>query len=485
MTFQTDLMLASVHGADSADRATVLTDGTETPETISSVDDAGPSSVSDEKIIYNSSGAIVSGAADVLLCKMLPTSSHCPDNHTIFTLLVNLRAFISPADLLQKVLQHCMFEQNSKSDNFRKESRSKMFENMFHVCAEWTTSIPYDFREPAMRDRLLEIFGLCVIDDAALRKCDELMLNLRTTLSKLERYEVALRSLHQNIEDPPSTADQLVGLAVICPEPLVVAQQLAHIELERLGMIGVDEFAEILKSGQIENLCVDKNATKAANIRHYVEWFNQLTNLVATEILRHSRKRYRVKTIEYFIDVAKECINIGNFNSLMSIVAGLSLQPVARLKRTWARVEKSKLEILQHQLDPSGNFISYRATLKAAIWRSDGAKQDAERVIIPFFGLLMKDLYLLHHRCVMPLPNGHLNYAMFTQFADNLRNLLKWKSRPCPFKRNSQVLQYLLLAANYSETNMLRLSYDYEVAELSADKEQYKRIRELTKQQSS
>uniref|UniRef100_A0AC35G8T3 Ras-GEF domain-containing protein n=2 Tax=Panagrolaimus sp. PS1159 TaxID=55785 RepID=A0AC35G8T3_9BILA len=342
-----------------------------------------------------------------------------------------------------------------------------------------------------MRDRLLEIFGLCIIDLTTQQKCDDLMLRLRTTLSKLERYEMALRSLHQNTEDPPSTADQLVGLAAICPSPLIVAQQLAHIELERLSMVGADEFVEILKSGKIEEIgFIPKDQdSKITNIQHYIQWFNQLTNLVATEILRHSRKRYRVKTIEYFIEVAKECINVGNFNSLMAVVAGLSLQPVSRLKRTWSKVEKSKLEILQHQLDPSGNFISYRATIEAAIWRFEGAKQEAEKeaekVIIPFFGLLTKDLFLLYRRCVMPLPNGHLNYDMFTQFSDNIRNLIKWKSRPCPFKRNSQVLQYLLLAANYSETNMLRLSYDYEAAELSADKEQYKRIRELAKQQAS
>ena len=27
-----------------------------------------------------------------------------------------------------------------------------------------------------------------------------------------------------------------------------------------------------------------------------------------------------MKMVEYFIDVAKECINIGNFNSLMAII---------------------------------------------------------------------------------------------------------------------------------------------------------------------
>ena len=77
---------------------------------------------------------------------------------------------------------------------------------------------------------------------------------------------------------------------------------------------------------------------------------------------------------------------------------------------------------MQHQLDPSGNFISYRATLKAAIWRFEGAKQEAEKVIIPFFGLLIKDLFLLYRRCVMPLPNGHLNYAV-----SNLKKMFLYK----------------------------------------------------------
>lgn len=40
------------------------------------------------------------------------------------------------------------------------------------------------------------------------------------------------------------------------------------------------------------------------------------------------------QVIEFMIDVAKECCEIGNFNSLMAIVAGLSLPAVTRLKRT-------------------------------------------------------------------------------------------------------------------------------------------------------
>lgn len=106
---------------------------------------------------------------------------------------------------------------------------------------------------------------------------------------------------------------------------------------------------------------------------------------------------------------------------------------------------------MQHRLNPSSNFSSYRATLNAAIWRWEGAKQDSERVIIPFFGLLLKDLYYINRACLEPLPNSHLNLSMFMQFGDNMRNLVQWKSRSCPFKRNPSVLQYVLLGATYSE----------------------------------
>lgn len=33
------------------------------------------------------------------------------------------------------------------------------------------------------------------------------------------------------------------------------------------------------------------------------------------------KKKHRARMIEFFIDVAQECFNIGNFNSLMAIIS--------------------------------------------------------------------------------------------------------------------------------------------------------------------
>lgn len=134
----------------------------------------------------------------------------------------------------------------------------------------------------------------------------------------------------------------------------------------------------------------------------------------------------RAKCIDFWIEVAHECFNIGNFNSLMAITTALNLSSISRLKKTvgccdlnsifynllieslftfqWSKVQlRAKFQILEHQMDPSSNFCSYRSTLKAAMWRSAGATQvdnDRSRIIIPFFSLLVKDLYFLNEGCM-------------------------------------------------------------------------------------
>lgn len=38
--------------------------------------------------------------------------------------------------------------------------------------------------------------------------------------------------------------------------------------------------------------------------------------------------------MEFWIETGRECFNIGNFNSLMAIIAGLNMSPISRLKKT-------------------------------------------------------------------------------------------------------------------------------------------------------
>ena len=62
-----------------------------------------------------------------------------------------------------------------------------------------------------------------------------------------------------------------------------------------------------------------RDMKKTSNIEAYVEWFNRLSYLVATEICVSDKKRNRAKLVEFFLDAATECKRLNNFNSFMAI----------------------------------------------------------------------------------------------------------------------------------------------------------------------
>ena len=61
------------------------------------------------------------------------------------------------------------------------------------------------------------------------------------------------------------------------------------------------------------------------------------TERIWSVLQQHVKKKVRVKVMEYWIETARECFNIGNFNSLMAIIAGLNMSPISRLKKTVSR----------------------------------------------------------------------------------------------------------------------------------------------------
>ncbi|KYN02286.1 Ras-GEF domain-containing family member 1B, partial [Cyphomyrmex costatus] len=125
-----------------------------------------------------------------------------------------------------------------------------------------------------------------------------------------------------------------VDITELCPSATVLAQQLTHVELERLSYIGPEEFVQAFAKESPHLETSFKDMKKTRNLESYVQWFNRLSYFVATEVCKHAKKKQRVRVVEYWIETARECFNIGNFNSLMAIIAGLNMSPISRLKKT-------------------------------------------------------------------------------------------------------------------------------------------------------
>lgn len=263
--------------------------------------------------------------------------------------------------------------------------------NFVQLLSEWIETFPYDFRDERVMQHVRTMTQKCINMDGKLRtRVSTLLQNLLQRLKTLEKYEEFLdklnletskecdlkhggqqrsdsrsssNSFHQSTEKSSSSIHHQTSSSTssvnsississtlstpditdLCPSPAVLAHQLTHIELERLSYIGPEEFVQAFAK---ENPNVDtsfKDMKKTRNLESYVQWFNRLSYIVATEICKHSKKKQRARVIEYWIETARESFNIGNFNTLMAVIAGLNLSPISRLKKTVSRLDTEKL----------------------------------------------------------------------------------------------------------------------------------------------
>uniref|UniRef100_A0AAQ5YAB4 Ras-GEF domain-containing protein n=1 Tax=Amphiprion ocellaris TaxID=80972 RepID=A0AAQ5YAB4_AMPOC len=414
--------------------------------------------------LYYHDNNLASGSLEALIHHLVPTVDYYPDRTYIFTFLLSSRLFIHPYELMSRVCHLCMEQQRLGDPQADKMRVRKIAPKILQLLTEWTETFPYDFRDERMMRSLKELTHRLASGDEKDNGTNmgQMSQGLIRRLTVLSQYEEALVKINATaaerltaLKAKPQAAIQR-DLLSICNDPFTVAQQLTHIELERLSYIGPEEFVQaFVQKDPLDN---DKSCfsdhKKASNLEAYVEWFNRLSYLVATEICMPVKKKHRARVMEFFIDVARECFNIGNFNSLMAIISGMNMSPVSRLKKTWSKVKTAKFDILEHQMDPSSNFYNYRTALRGATQRSITANSSREKIVIPFFSLLIKDIYFLNEGCVNRLQNGHINFEKFWELAKQVSEFMTWKKVECPFEKDRKILQYLLTAPVFTEDEL-------------------------------
>ncbi|TFK02855.1 Ras-GEF domain-containing family member 1B [Platysternon megacephalum] len=438
--------------------------------------------------LYYHDNNLLSGSLEALIQHLVPNVDYYPDRTYIFTFLLSSRLFMHPYELMAKVCHLCMEHQRLSEPGTDKSRIRKIAPKILQLLTEWTETFPYDFRDERIMRNLKELAQRIANGDEMYRKnVQQIIQSLIRKLASLSQYEEVLAKINATSTDRLTvlkTKPQSIqrDIITVCNDPYMLAQQLTHIELERLNYIGPEEFVQaFVQKDPLDNdqsCYADRKKTR--NLEAYVEWFNRLSYLVATEICMPVKKKHRARMIEYFIDVARECFNIGNFNSLMAIISGMNMSPVSRLKKTWAKVKTAKFDILEHQMDPSSNFYNYRTALRGAAQRSLTAHSNREKIVIPFFSLLIKDIYFLNEGCANRLPNGHVNFEKFWELAKQVSEFMTWKQVECPFERDRKILQYLLTVPVFSEDALYLASYESEGPENHIEKDRWKTLSFLT-----
>ncbi|EAW86591.1 RasGEF domain family, member 1A, isoform CRA_b [Homo sapiens] len=432
-------------------------------------------------------GHLISGSLEALMEHLVPTVDYYPDRTYIFTFLLSSRVFMPPHDLLARVGQICV-EQKQQLEAGPEKAKLKSFSaKIVQLLKEWTEAFPYDFQDEKAMAELKAITH-------RVTQCDEENGTVKKAIAQMTQsllLSLAARSQLQELREklrppavdkgpilktkPPAAQKDILG---VCCDPLVLAQQLTHIELDRVSSIYPEDLMQIVSHmDSLDNHRCRGDLTKTYSLEAYDNWFNCLSMLVATEVCRVVKKKHRTRMLEFFIDVARECFNIGNFNSMMAIISGMNLSPVARLKKTWSKVKTAKFDVLEHHMDPSSNFCNYRTALQGATQRSQMANSSREKIVIPVFNLFVKDIYFLHKIHTNHLPNGHINFKKFWEISRQIHEFMTWTQVECPFEKDKKIQSYLLTAPIYSEEALFVASFESEGPENHMEKDSWKTLR--------
>nr|XP_016928620.1 ras-GEF domain-containing family member 1B-B [Drosophila suzukii] len=398
-----------------------------------------------------------------------------------FAFLTSARLFLPPNELLSKIIA----KSQGKEDN------------LIRLLSHWFIICPSDFRHELLLhelERKREVKGMTAfldgIPQSQAQRAEkgrsqlQYLLTKQSSASSLGRQS-SIKSLKRFAANVYKTDNVLNN----CNSAFELAHQLYAVEYAYLSQIRVEEFVEILEKDELKS-CMSQtkagtlgsNCLSQVTIDSYVQWFNQLSCLTATEIVKLGKKSQRAQMIDFWVETALECFNTGNFNSLMAILTALNLNAIARLKKTWAKVQTTKFEGLEHQMDPSSNFLNYRSTMKAAVWRSEREKANKiERAIIPFFSLFLKDLHAINESHETKLVNGNLNFEKCLLLGTQLRNFSKWQRLDCPYEQLPNVVSYLLKAEVLAEDLLMKASYECEPPENGEEKDHYKTLKATKK----
>jgi hypothetical protein len=186
------------------------------------------------------------------------------------------------------------------------------------LLAEWVDTFPYDFRDERLMSQIKEITQTSIQINPTLRSdVSQILQNLLSKLQALEKYEEHLEKLNQGENDSNekspsngiqqqisvhsnhshksnssssslivSTLSHQTDITEMCPSPLLLAHQLTHIELERLSFIGPEEFVQAFTKEHPSIETSFKDLKKTRNLESYVTWFNRLSYLVATDVIK-------------------------------------------------------------------------------------------------------------------------------------------------------------------------------------------------------
>uniref|UniRef100_A0A4W6CDK0 Ras protein specific guanine nucleotide releasing factor 2 n=1 Tax=Lates calcarifer TaxID=8187 RepID=A0A4W6CDK0_LATCA len=296
---------------------------------------------------------------------------------------------------------------------------------VLNVLRHWVSKHSQDFE----MNGELKMSVICLLEEV-LRDPDLLpqerkaTANILSALSQDEQEDAQLR-----IEDILQMADCPKAECFESLSAMELAEQITLLDHIVFRSIPYEEF---LGQGWMK---VDKTE-RTPYIMKTSQHFNDMSNLVASQIMTHTDVGSRASSIEKWVAVADICRCLNNYNGVLEITSALNRSAIYRLKKTWAKVSKQTkalMDKLQKTVSSEGRFKNLRETLK-----------NCNPPCVPYLGMYLTDLAFIEEGTPNFTEEGLVNFSKMRMISHIIREIRQFQQTPYRIEHQAKVTQYLL-----------------------------------------
>ncbi|KJE90930.1 hypothetical protein CAOG_02158 [Capsaspora owczarzaki ATCC 30864] len=376
------------------------------------------------------------------------------DGYYVDTILLTFRSFIEPEDLFYMLLSRFKLSlpENPIPEEIAYYAQWKRPIQM-KVCnfiIRWVERYFQDFYES--KELLDSLLDLCefIQQEGMEDKANELSQCVADQLQRFERIHISMLPLEKtDLSVDASEADNVDqseegSTELMDKDAQFIAEQITLFDHELFNKVHrVEYLSYVWQASKVDDLC--------PNLNILISRFNRESYWVATVICTQPELKKRVELIKKFILVGKSCMELQNYFTVFSIVGGLSMAPVQRLKKSWEQVSakyKTMLTDLESVMNPSQNMKAYR---ELAL--------QSKPPMIPVLPVYVKDLFFINDGNEKETDNL-INFEKLEMLAAVVRNITAICSVPFEhlvpdrdaqlYLKNPTVISNTLLLKNHS-----------------------------------
>ncbi|XP_012725518.2 ras-specific guanine nucleotide-releasing factor 2 isoform X2 [Fundulus heteroclitus] len=386
-------------------------------------------SVSLEKIIPESPQS--SEAGDMSPCRSPSTPRHLRYRQPGVQSGENSRCSVSPASAFAIATAGAghgtppVFTNSERTCDKEFIIRRAATNRVLNVLRHWVSKHSQDFEmNGELKMSVIYLLEEVLRDPDLLPQERKATANILSALSQDEQDDAQLR-----IEDILQMADCPKAECLESLSAMELAEQITLLDHIVFRSIPYEEF---LGQGWMK---VDKTE-RTPYIMKTSQHFNDMSNLVASQIMSHTDVGSRANSIEKWVAVADICRCLNNYNGVLEITSALNRSAIYRLKKTWAKVSKQTkalMDKLQKTVSSEGRFKNLRETLK-----------NCNPPCVPYLGMYLTDLAFIEEGTPNFTEEGLVNFSKMRMISHIIREIRQFQQTPYRIEHQPKVTQYLM-----------------------------------------